>query len=101
MSDIAIRVEHLSKQYHIKSVNERHDKLGGKLADGLRSLFGLARRPHLSQSSFWALKISALRSRRARSLASSEVTGPAKVHCSRSSPASRGRLRVRQRFLAG
>jgi lipopolysaccharide transport system ATP-binding protein len=56
MSDIAIRVEHLSKQYHIKSVNQRHDKLGDKLADGLRSLFGLARRPHLSQSSFWALK---------------------------------------------
>ena len=56
MSDIAIRVEHLSKQYHIKSVNERHDKLGDKLADGLSSLFGRARRPHLSQSSFWALK---------------------------------------------
>jgi lipopolysaccharide transport system ATP-binding protein len=56
MNDIAIRVEHLSKQYQIKSVNDRHDKLGDKLADGLRSLFGQARRPHLSQSSFWALK---------------------------------------------
>ena len=56
MSDIAIRVEHLSKQYHIKSVNKRHDKLGDKLADGLRSLLGRACRPHLSQSSFWALK---------------------------------------------
>ena len=56
MSDIAIRVEHLSKQYQIQSANERHDKLGDKLADGLRSLFGRARRPHLSQSSFWALK---------------------------------------------
>ena len=56
MSNIAIRVEHLSKQYHIQLAHERHDKLGDKLADGLRSLLGRARRPHLSQSSFWALK---------------------------------------------
>jgi lipopolysaccharide transport system ATP-binding protein len=56
MSDIAIRVKHLSKQYHIKSTNDRHDKLSDKLADGLRSLFGRAHRPHVSQSSFWALK---------------------------------------------
>jgi len=56
MSDIAIRVEHLSKQYHIQSANERHDKLGDKLGDGLRSLFGRVHQPHLSQSSFWALK---------------------------------------------
>jgi homopolymeric O-antigen transport system ATP-binding protein len=56
MSDIAIRVEHLSKQYHIKSAHQRHDKLGDKLADGLRSLFGRTRQPHLSQSRFWALK---------------------------------------------
>jgi lipopolysaccharide transport system ATP-binding protein len=56
MSDIAIRVEHLSKQYFIRSANEKHDKLGDKLADGLRSLFGRARRRHVSQTSFWALK---------------------------------------------
>ena len=56
MSDIAIRVEHLSKQYHIQSANNRHDKLGDKLADGLRSLIGRDRRLHVSQTSFWALK---------------------------------------------
>ena len=56
MGDIAIRVEHLSKQYHIQSANNRHDKLGDKLADGLRSLIGRDRRLHVSQTSFWALK---------------------------------------------
>ena len=56
MSDIAIRVKHLSKQYHIQSANNRHDKLGDKLADGLRSLIGRDRRLHVSQTSFWALK---------------------------------------------
>jgi lipopolysaccharide transport system ATP-binding protein len=56
MSDIAIRIEHLSKQYHIQSAQRGDDRLGDKLADGLRSLFGRARRPHVSQSSFWALK---------------------------------------------
>jgi lipopolysaccharide transport system ATP-binding protein len=56
MSDIAIHIEHLSKQYHIQSAQHRDDRLGDKLADGLRSLFGRARRPHVSQSTFWALK---------------------------------------------
>lgn len=56
MSDIAIRVEHLSKQYFIKSAHERHDKVGDKLTDSLGSFFGRSRRPHVSQTSFWALK---------------------------------------------
>jgi lipopolysaccharide transport system ATP-binding protein len=56
MSDIAIRVEHLSKQYYVQSANERHDMLGETLAGGLRSLVGRARRSQVSQSSFWALK---------------------------------------------
>jgi lipopolysaccharide transport system ATP-binding protein len=56
MSDIAIRVEHLSKQYHIKAAHQRHDKLGDTLADSLRSLVGRGRRSHAGQSSFWALK---------------------------------------------
>lgn len=56
MSDIAIRVEHLSKKYHIQSANRRHDKLGDQLAHGLRSLFGRNDRPQVSQSIFWALK---------------------------------------------
>ena len=56
MSDIAIRVEHLSKQYHIKSAKDRHDRLGDKIADGLRSILGRNGRLHLGQKSFWALR---------------------------------------------
>jgi lipopolysaccharide transport system ATP-binding protein len=56
MSNIAIRVEHLSKQYHIKSATNWHDRLGDKLADGLRSIFQRKAGLHLAQKSFWALK---------------------------------------------
>src|SRR5215831_6691586 len=56
MSNIAIRVEHLSKQYHIRSSKDWHDRLGDKLADGLRSIFGRNGRLHLGQKSFWALR---------------------------------------------
>ena len=38
MSDIAIRVEHLSKQYYVQSANERHDMLGETLAGGYTDL---------------------------------------------------------------
>jgi lipopolysaccharide transport system ATP-binding protein len=40
LSDIAIRVERLSKQYAIGLRNYRHDTLRDQLTDGLRSLFG-------------------------------------------------------------
>lgn len=56
MGNIAIRVEHLSKQYYIKSAKDWHDRLGDKLADGLRSIFGRNGRLHLGQKSFWALR---------------------------------------------
>lgn len=56
MGDVAIRVENLSKQYHIKSANAWHDKLGDKLADGVRSLFRRAPSLHIGEKSFWALK---------------------------------------------
>ena len=56
MSNIAIRVEHLSKQYHIRSSKDWHDRLGDKLADGLRSIFGRNGRLHLGQKTFWALR---------------------------------------------
>jgi len=56
MSNIAIRVEHLSKQYHIKSAKDWHDRLGEKLADGLRSIFWHNAGLQLDDKSFWALK---------------------------------------------
>ncbi|MDF0643618.1 MAG: ABC transporter ATP-binding protein [Nitrospira sp.] len=56
MDTIAIRVEHLSKQYHIKSANDWHDRLGDKLADGLWSMWRGNKQLHLGQKSFWALK---------------------------------------------
>ena len=56
MGDIAIRVEHLSKEYRVPSVTRRHDKLGDQLGAGLRSFFGRNSRPHVGQSNFWALK---------------------------------------------
>ena len=56
MSDIAIRVENLSKEYRIKSANGWHDKLCDKLAHGVRSLFRRASSLHISEKSFWALK---------------------------------------------
>jgi lipopolysaccharide transport system ATP-binding protein len=40
MSDIAIRVEHLSKQYAIGTGKYRYDTLRDQLAHGLKSLFG-------------------------------------------------------------
>ncbi|MBU6434541.1 MAG: ABC transporter ATP-binding protein [Nitrospirae bacterium] len=56
MSQIAIRVNHLSKQYHIQSANNRHDRLGDKLLHGLRSLWGGDERSKAGRRSFWALK---------------------------------------------
>ena len=56
MSNIAIRMEHLSKRYHINYANKRHDRLGEKLADGLRSFWRRNGRSEASQRSFWALK---------------------------------------------
>jgi lipopolysaccharide transport system ATP-binding protein len=56
MSDIAISVEQLSKQYHIKSAADWHDRLSDKLVDGLKAMLGRKAQPHLGKKSFWALK---------------------------------------------
>ncbi len=58
MSDIAIRVENLSKQYHIGQTQQRHDTLRDALAAGLgrlrRNRKSEERRPR--DDTFWALK---------------------------------------------
>ncbi len=56
MSDIAIRAEHLAKQYQIGATKVRYDTLRDQLTDGLRALF--RRNGQFSQSKevIWALK---------------------------------------------
>ncbi len=56
MNEIAISVEHLSKEYYIESAEDWHDKLSDKLADSLRSFWGRNGRLHIGRKSFWALK---------------------------------------------
>jgi len=56
MNQIAIRVEHLSKMYHMNSANKYHDRLGEKLAASLRSFWGRNGRSKGSRKGFWALK---------------------------------------------
>lgn len=56
MNEIAISVEHLSKEYHIESAKNRHDKLSDKLADSFWSFWGRNGRLHIGRKSFWALK---------------------------------------------
>jgi lipopolysaccharide transport system ATP-binding protein len=63
MSDIAIRVENISKQYRIGAARHRHDTLRDTVADGFKSLISLnghrsTRSFRLSAQSdtYWALK---------------------------------------------
>src|SRR5438034_2623565 len=56
MSDIAIRVENLSKRYEIGAEKRRHDTLRDQLADGLKALFRNNGQPRQRKESIWALK---------------------------------------------
>ena len=56
MSDIAIRVENLSKQYSITAVRYRHDTLRDQLMEGLQTVFSRNGRRHPVKETFWALK---------------------------------------------
>src|SRR5438094_764551 len=56
MSDIAIRVENLSKRYEIGAAKRRHDTLRDQLADGLKALFLKNGQPRERKESIWALK---------------------------------------------
>src|SRR5215510_2109329 len=55
MSDIAIRVEHLSKQYTIGTGKYRYDTLRDQLVEGAKILFRRNGRSHVKET-FWALK---------------------------------------------
>src|SRR6184192_2313480 len=56
MSDIAIRVENLSKRYEIGAAKRRHDTLRDQLTDGLKALFRNNGQPRQRKESIWALK---------------------------------------------
>src|ERR1043166_1729125 len=55
MSDIAIRAEHLSKQYKI-GLGKHHNTLRDHLVDGVKSLLRRYGHPHVGKGSFWALQ---------------------------------------------
>lgn len=56
MSDIALRVEDLSKQYKIVAVHSRHDTLRDQIMDGLKSVWRRHSQPHADKRTFWALQ---------------------------------------------
>jgi lipopolysaccharide transport system ATP-binding protein len=56
MSDLAIRVENLSKQYKIVATQHRHDTLKSTLTDGLRSVFRRDGQTNRDKVTIWALK---------------------------------------------
>ena len=56
MSDIAIRAEHLAKQYTIGSTVRPHDTLRDQLTDSLLSVFTRSGRTQSKRHSIWALE---------------------------------------------
>src|SRR5215469_13462721 len=56
MSDIAIRVERLSKQYEIGAAKRRHDTLRDLLTEAVKSVFSRNARPPRRKETIWALK---------------------------------------------
>ncbi len=56
MSDLAIRVSNLSKQYTIGTARYRHDMVRDLLMDGLRGLLRRNGRPDRRERTIWALK---------------------------------------------
>jgi lipopolysaccharide transport system ATP-binding protein len=59
MSDIAIRVENLSKRYHIGRTRERHDTLRDALADFRLRILDFGRKSPIRNpktEEIWALK---------------------------------------------
>ena len=56
MSDIAIRAEHLAKQYSIGGATRSHDTLRDQLTEGLASLFRRRKQSRAVRNSIWALE---------------------------------------------
>ncbi len=56
MSDIALRVEKLSKQYTIAALRQRHDTLRDQIMEGLKSAFRRNGQPDSRTDTIWALR---------------------------------------------
>ncbi len=56
MSNVAIKIENLSKKYKIVAGKHRHDTLRDQLMDGLKSVFRRNGRPDSRTDTIWALK---------------------------------------------
>ena len=56
MSNVAIRLEHLSKKYEIAVGRYRHDTLRDQLSDYIKSLFRRNGHSRVHTETFWALK---------------------------------------------
>jgi lipopolysaccharide transport system ATP-binding protein len=56
MSDVMIRVENLSKQYHIASAGNNQDTIRDQLTHSLKSVFRRNGSPPRGTQTFWALK---------------------------------------------
>jgi lipopolysaccharide transport system ATP-binding protein len=56
MSNLAIRVENLSKRYRINVVRQRYHTLRDEIAEGVRAVFRRNGRGHQEDETFWALR---------------------------------------------
>jgi lipopolysaccharide transport system ATP-binding protein len=56
MSNLAVRVDNLSKRYRINVVRQRYRTLRDEIADSFQSLFRRNGRDHQEEETFWALR---------------------------------------------
>jgi hypothetical protein len=95
MTDIAIRVENLSKQYRIGARQAAYRTLGEALTDAVVAPFCRERNPNSEY--IWALKDVSFEVQRGEVVGITlAATGRGRPRCSRSSPASPSRRRVRR-----
>jgi hypothetical protein len=92
MTDIAIRVQNLSKMYRIGAKEQARRNLrqtARSLATAPFDYLRRMRRPPTEEETLWALRDVSLRCSRARCWASSAATARGRAPCSKSSRASR------------
>ena len=99
MTDVAIRVDDLSKLFKIGHGKMHYDTLRDQLVAGVTSLF--RRNSRSPDSTFWALRDVSLEIKRAKSLVSLAATAPARARCLRYFRVLQSQLRALQKSTAG